>query len=249
MNDKIAGTSRLPDEDVRFDRLVDGELSPDESRALLASLDDEPGGWRRCALAFLESHALTGELRGVRRSLHWSDDGGSSPQETPQVALVRQSPRNLRQFELRTLLAMAASFIVALGLGIVAPKWFSTGTSQPPSIADVPSDSPGGGVVASPHLRRESFKPIGNVQLVVDGPSGESTNMGNLPIYEHSEPLEEVLSNERPALPLEVLRSLNELGHQVERSVEYVPVQLQDGRRGYVPVEGYQITPAGRRSY
>ena len=36
------------DGDLRFDRLADGELAPDEYRALLATLDDEPSGWRRC---------------------------------------------------------------------------------------------------------------------------------------------------------------------------------------------------------
>ena len=50
------------DDDIRFDRLVDGELSAEEYRTLLAALDDEPGGWRRCALAFLEAQSLGREL-------------------------------------------------------------------------------------------------------------------------------------------------------------------------------------------
>jgi hypothetical protein len=43
------------DERGHVDRLVDGELSDAERRALLARLDREPDGWRRCALAFLEA--------------------------------------------------------------------------------------------------------------------------------------------------------------------------------------------------
>src|SRR5438132_8057875 len=57
------------EDDTRFDRLVDGEMTLDEYQALLASLDDEPGGWRRCALAFLEGQALKFELNGVLRGL------------------------------------------------------------------------------------------------------------------------------------------------------------------------------------
>ena len=41
----IAGIS-LANDDVLFDRLVDGELAADERRRLLASLDDRPGGRR-----------------------------------------------------------------------------------------------------------------------------------------------------------------------------------------------------------
>jgi hypothetical protein len=43
-----------PDGDL-IDRLVDGELPDVERRELLVRLENEPGGWRRCALAFLEA--------------------------------------------------------------------------------------------------------------------------------------------------------------------------------------------------
>ncbi len=45
-----------------LDRLVDGELGVDERRELLAVFDNEPGAWRRCALAFLESQAWRWQL-------------------------------------------------------------------------------------------------------------------------------------------------------------------------------------------
>ena len=47
-----------PQDDHRFDLLADGELSEAQRRELLAGLDDEPGGWRQCATAFLEAQAL-----------------------------------------------------------------------------------------------------------------------------------------------------------------------------------------------
>ena len=53
-------------DDPRFDRLVDGELSEPERRELLAGLDSEPGGWRRCALAFLESQCWKQSLECSR---------------------------------------------------------------------------------------------------------------------------------------------------------------------------------------
>ena len=48
--------------DRLLDRLVDGELSENEYRRLLESFEETPGGWRRCALAFLEHQALQREF-------------------------------------------------------------------------------------------------------------------------------------------------------------------------------------------
>jgi len=60
------------DDDRRLDLLVDGELSELQRRELLEALDQEPGGWRRCALAFLEAQCwkqeLPADLLGADRS-------------------------------------------------------------------------------------------------------------------------------------------------------------------------------------
>ena len=37
--------------EVQLDRLVDGEMSPDEYRSFVQSLDSQTDGWKRCALA------------------------------------------------------------------------------------------------------------------------------------------------------------------------------------------------------
>src|SRR6476469_1975000 len=54
-------------DDVVFDRLVDGELTPSERRQVLETLDKRPEGWRRCALAFLEAQSWREELGQVAR--------------------------------------------------------------------------------------------------------------------------------------------------------------------------------------
>ena len=43
--------------DAAIDRLVDGDLTEAERRALLLRLENDPEGWRRFALAFLEDQA------------------------------------------------------------------------------------------------------------------------------------------------------------------------------------------------
>ena len=41
----------------KIDGLVDGTLGPEARAALIGELEASPGGWRRCALAFLEAQA------------------------------------------------------------------------------------------------------------------------------------------------------------------------------------------------
>ena len=53
--------------DRRIDLLADGELSDEARCGLLARLDRESDGWRRCALAFLEAQAWRGETRSMVR--------------------------------------------------------------------------------------------------------------------------------------------------------------------------------------
>src|SRR5262249_14635902 len=93
-----------------LDRLVDGELSASERRELLSALDDEPGAWRRCALAFLESQALRSQL-------------GSLAVESTEPALVTRAERpqpvsaGNRVRTWGALAAVAAGLLLAFGLG------------------------------------------------------------------------------------------------------------------------------------
>lgn len=243
--------SKVCDDHAKFDRLVDGELSADEYRALLASLDDEPGGWRRCALAFLESQALAGEVTCVRRGMTLADDEASAIPATLDAA--RTSPQQQPgSFRLTTILAMAASFLVAFAMGIAMPRLFPDRPGRPelagnaagPAVTNVASNAG----EANP-LRHVSYKPIGNMQLVVDGPGGDSTAVGDVPIYETSGPVNSFLADEQPAISAEVLQALERRGHKIERQVEYVRVRLDDGRDVIVPIERYQIQPPSERPY
>src|SRR5438552_121834 len=97
----------------QIERLVDGELSPEEYGALLASLEEQPGAWRQCALAFLESQVLRQELGQMRRSL-------DVPQNEPVRSGVAPKKNNVWE-KVQVLLALAASFLIAFSLGLAAP--------------------------------------------------------------------------------------------------------------------------------
>lgn len=131
-------------DDVRFDRLVDGELSRDEYRRLLESLDGEPDGWKRCATAFLEAQAWGQEFRTIR-------------EQAPSSAVEPKSHHGPAWTS--HLLSIAASFLLAFAL---SSYWWDSHSR--PSAAPAPaSDGPS---VA------KTKEPAGSVQLIYDSGDG-----------------------------------------------------------------------------
>src|SRR4051794_25156733 len=102
-------------EDSLFDRLVDGELTQPERRRLLESLDQQPDGWRRCAVAFLEAQSLREEIGLLARGSHANENASSGRATTVPVSKeqrMRESRRPTGQW-----LAIAASLLLAFGVG------------------------------------------------------------------------------------------------------------------------------------
>ena len=90
-----------------IDRLVDGELSDSERRDLLLRLDDEPNGWRKCAMAFLEAQSWREAMAGI----------------PGRERIPRRPAQEKRRSTKPTLIAgarfagLAASIVAAFGLG------------------------------------------------------------------------------------------------------------------------------------
>lgn len=103
MNDRNNTT-----DDAMIDRLVDGELSGDERRELLAALDSQPDGWRRCALAFLEAQTWRSEMKRIVAPV-------AIATTNPSVSAIPPAPSS-RRFG-GAWLAAAAALLVAFGLG------------------------------------------------------------------------------------------------------------------------------------
>jgi hypothetical protein len=91
-----------------LDRLVDGSLPDAERRTLLVRLDNEPDGWRRCALAFLEAQAW----REAFAPLAISAAPVAAP-TTPRVAASASKPSRIAA----RWTTLAASLMAAFALG------------------------------------------------------------------------------------------------------------------------------------
>ena len=114
-----------------LDRLVDGQLAPQEYRELLRQVEKDPDGWRQCALAFLQHQAMEKELRAFSNSPESPLDRPAKPVATPPI-YVRQLSRSM---------TVICGVSLALVLGI------SAGVSMRPVGDSI--DLQGGGEIAS----------------------------------------------------------------------------------------------------
>jgi hypothetical protein len=264
--------SEFPDDEL-LDALADGELGEPERRQLLTRLDQVPGGWRRCALALLEAQcwrrefhslaadAAVGPVDGHRR--------GAVVDEPRQTAA--QSPATVRpkRFPWGTALAMAASFLVALGLGVMTHRlpseWWPFGgptggqltgpmvvTGTLPETREAPTlvATDGGGVSPVGRGPGEMPAPAGSspwktVRVAAAGtpggypelPGWHSVGSIRLPAVEKERLDENWLRNLPDAMPSEILEQLKQVGYDIRKSRQLLPVDMPDGRRLVVPVD------------
>jgi len=148
----------------------------------------------------------------------------------------------------QVLLAVAASFLVAFGLGLAAPKIFSV-RQESMSGGNIYGQSPV--TVAdgrdSEEVPHEVVRYVGDVRLLVDGSAEGAQEAGRVPVYDVGQDVTRFLTNGAPALGPEMLNLLRQSGYDVRHDQQYFPAPLDDGRQIIVPVEGYQITPVSRR--
>jgi hypothetical protein len=237
-------TNRLEDED-RFDRLADGELSNEQYRTLLASLDDEPGGWRQCAIALLEKQALEKELGEV------AAEAQTPTLESRAAAIPPPPPRS----PLRGLYAMAvaAGLVAAFGLGAL---YHSLGDRNGPvakdqrqeNKANVRENQLADGMEQKHEQLIDRLPSIGDdsrneVTLVVSDPLRGVEQQVNVPLLDPKQVDREWFTTSDQPLPEVVRRTLLLRGHDVQLRQELVPVQLPDGRTLIVPVQQYDVMP------
>ena len=232
-------------DDGLLDRLVDGELNSAEYRELLRSLDRRPAGWRQCALAFLEAQAWRRELGGMRDA-----EAGSRPAGMVSV----RSPSRVRSWT--TVLAVAASLLLAFALGVgFRAQWpvlsptpdggqLATGDKAKPTPNQLVERA------APPPRAREGDSslaaPSGNLRLVVGDPDGRSDRQIDVPLYEWAPGR---LPPRAASVPPEVQRALQRMGRQLRWERQFVPLNLEGGRRVLLPVEQLEITPVEHGLY
>ncbi|MHB8898491.1 MAG: hypothetical protein ACYC6Y_07065 [Thermoguttaceae bacterium] len=260
-------------DEAQLDLLVDGELGAAERRELLLLLDAEPGGWRRCALAFLEAQAWRQAVRDV----------------VIRPAGEASSPSRMRTARRRlpTMLAMAASFLVALALGIAienlaahlepvrgdlqSPAQLARVSPSPETRDPQPTGNPAG--LSSPAPLPASASPLAAdparearstgaleaapeppvpyryVSIPAQDPVSGKTQSISMPVVPQ-EYLDEGWPYRLPSvLPDRLVRRLEQQGHEVVQQRRLVPLETVDGSRVVFPVDEVELVPVASRGY
>jgi len=224
----------ITEDDQLFDLLVDGQLDEPRRRELLTGLDDRPGGWRRCALAFLEAQSWR-EAMDAFAHPRAAVPAAAPPQAAPRK---RRSRRDL----VTTLLGVAASFL--LGIGITSWQHDMQQKGIPvgggPSMAKVAADDafgyPGSG------------QNVQWVSLSSKGADGRPHTV-QLPAVARDRLDENWLRSLPSAIPEDLSRSLQQAGHGVQSSRQLIPFRLKDGRRLVVPVDQLDVRYVSNPEY
>jgi hypothetical protein len=206
-----------------IDRLATGDLDDGARRELFTWLDGEPQRWRRCALALLEAREIEQAL-GAWRS------------ETPRPIVKSLAPPPSRSRR-GAVLALAASVLIAFGLGIFARGFWASDVRL---VADVPPApnaghplSPPGGAVSSPSdttpsdVRRTPSSPRRSVAAVEPAPPRQPAD----------------------SIPSYIRGQWERRGFQLTSRPAQLPVILPDGRRMMASVDEWQLNYVGQRTY
>lgn len=245
MNPTEHPNDRTLDDDQLLEMLVDGELDEAQRRELLLRLDREPDGWRRCALSFLEVQSLREAMPALA--------GRPTPNGQRTMSPVGRRPWSGGRGG--TLLAMAASFLLALGLGTLLRDFAAHRGSSPsdgnPLVATQQQDRPG----PSRSEERRALQPDRSSQSwqlvnlgVSGGPDGAERSI-QLPACQRDTLDEQWLNSFPQAVPRDVRRALQRTGHRVDESRQFLPLRLRDGRRLIVPVDQVDVHYVGNQPY
>jgi hypothetical protein len=232
-------------EDILFDRLVDGELSDAERRALLESLDAQPSGWRRCALAFLEAQSWRDGLGQIVRN---HDVASRSIDATlPSPAVVARRPISMAATG--RWLAIAAGLMLAFTLGIY---------QQRPGAIPLATNNASPDVDAPGRIVTLTQPPAGNqggvdrdsdaLTLWVRDDAGQTRPL-RVPLVDAGALDQQFGTQFQSSVPSTVRDQLQNRGYQVESKRRYAPLWLENGRPMMVPVEDTKIVPVKENVY
>jgi hypothetical protein len=230
-----------PLDDRRFDRLVDDELNERERRDLLRRLDDEPNGWRQCALAFLEAQCWKQAL-GSQPTVETAAPTRQLAKSTPRPATVRRSAWGSM---LGTAMAMAASFLLAFWVFSIVERGRLPIAGNGDQFANV-----------NPQTVRAPSQGVGSTQapwrMVTvknrDGGPGGITAV-RVPAVERNDLDQAWLDSIPSVMPDDVRKAFGRAGHEIEQHRELIPVPMEDGRRLVMPVDQVDVHYIGNRSY
>ncbi len=243
-----------------IDNLVDGLLGEERRSALLLKLDATPDGWKRCALAFLESQAFRDALAPLGRlpanavtALPQAVPSNCPPGGSPApLAVVPAEPATLRR-QRKAIVPLFAAACAALAfwagwaLKPVAPGGAEfaqqpvTGAVQP-EAKQLESTAVAQGPAPSPSQDAE-----GTQEGVKAGPPTPTQPVMAVALSESKS----VLAAKQIQLRSleEAIRQLEKKGYRADVQNQLVFVKTPDGRRVEMPIHELTLKYRGKQTY
>lgn len=247
-------TPAPPDNDHLFDLLADGQLDEPRRRELLSTLDQRPGGWRQCALAFLEAQSWREAMDAFAhpRAAKQVESDAAPAVQADRPTTTRKRPR--RDF-ITTALGVAACILLGVGISSYMHQLRATGIMGQPGLELADVTGMGSDASQGPPRILPVYGGVpgagGNVEFVNlsgSGPDGRPHTV-QLPAVARERLDENWLQNLPSAIPEEITRSLQQAGHEVHSSRQLLPLRLEDGRRLVVPVDQVDVHYVNRPEY
>lgn len=235
MNEKVSN------DDMVFDRLVDGELSAADRRSLLESLDSRPNGWRQCALAFLEAQSWQSELRDFTATK--TATSSMSPEVHRNLVAPIATPKRRTVWAAAEIFTVAAALLLAFKLG---GSHRSSGVPFAANQTAAPNNqmasAPTAGSAANP------VKPGDAINLWVRDDGGQMKKV-RVPLVDANTLDHEYGTIFQTGVPDDVRNELKNEGYTVQSKRQYAPMWLDNGRPMVVPVEDTKIVPVSNKVY
>lgn len=227
----------------QIERLVDGELPREERRAVLMALDHERDGWRRLAMAFLESQA-------IKESLSRRAKATIAPISMVPAAATRPAVR--LRIRPSAVVAVVASAALMFGLGRLSTSSTELASRdlREPSVPVTYEPSATGPVDSGPSemLVVDTGTPVQQQQtlrLELGDEQGGAAQVVEVPLVENTGIRPEDLLDGPPVISDSVQRALLRSGKRVYEQRQLYEVTLEDGRRGVMPVSNVFLEDAG----
>ena len=226
---------------IYLQRLVDGELSRDETREMLQMAEDHPDLWRDMASAFVENQLWQANFEAL--------SSGNPAQSIPRTAMIQKpNPRpSLDRFNRNHWLSLAAGMLIALS-GIWIANQFQNEVN--PFVPDGATASVSDGEnradfnlnTATPSHTVAEYQQPAHLQLM--DRFGNSVLESEVPIYD----FETARKNGFPfrqsnQIPIDVVNRLQRNGYWVNQDTDYLSGKTNDGRQVVFPVQTIRLEP------
>lgn len=237
----------MTDDEKQWTRLIDGELSFSEQRAMLATLEETPNGWKRLALGLLEAESFRRELRGALQNGPFSpvgekvavrpDEGvmggriliassPSHPDPLPRSGREGTVEWAVRKRGMQRELQMAMACVIGLiclGVGMGIERY------RQPVNAGVEPATPVATTFAANEIQTQQTLKL----VFADGPAGMQSV--EVPVINIDGNMAVKLLRQS-AVPDEFRQKLEARGYVIHEERKYVPITLTNGRQGIAPV-------------